>query len=46
MTDRDGRLTVAVSYDAADSFAFAVSGVAPMPPEQIRRRASVQLGGY
>ncbi len=46
VTDRDGRLTVAVSYDAADSFAFAVSGVAPMPPERIRRRASVQLGGY
>lgn len=44
--DRDGRLTVAVSYDAAQSFAFAVRGVTPMPSDQIRRRASVQLGGY
>jgi Flp pilus assembly protein TadG len=44
--DRDGRLTVAVSYDAADSFAFAVRGVTPMPSDQIRRQASVQLGGY
>jgi Flp pilus assembly protein TadG len=44
--DRDGRLTVAVSYDAADSFAFAVRGVTPMPSDQIRRRASVQMGGY
>ena len=44
--DRDGRLTVAVSYDAANSFAFAVRGVTPMPSDQIRRQASVQLGGY
>ena len=44
--DHDGRLTVAVSYDAADSFAFAVRGVTPMPSEQIRRQASVQMGGY
>ena len=44
--DRDGRLTVAVSYDAAQSFAFAVRGVTPMPSDQIRRQASVQLGGY
>jgi Flp pilus assembly protein TadG len=44
--DRDGRLTVAVSYDAADSFAFAVRGLTPMPSDQIRRQASVQLGGY
>jgi Flp pilus assembly protein TadG len=44
--DRDGRLTVAVSYDAADSFAFAVCGVTPMPSDRIRRTASVQLGGY
>jgi Flp pilus assembly protein TadG len=44
--DRDGRLTVAVTYDATQSFAFAVRGVTPMPSDQIRRRASVQLGGY
>ena len=44
--DRDGRLTVTVSYDAAQSFAFAVRGVTPLPSDQIRRRASVQLGGY
>jgi Flp pilus assembly protein TadG len=44
--DRDGRLTVAVSYDAAQSFAFAVRGVTPMPSDQIRRQASVQMGGY
>ncbi len=46
VVERDGRLTVAVSYDAAQSFAYAVRGVTPMPPEQIRRKASVQLGGY
>jgi Flp pilus assembly protein TadG len=44
--DRDGRLTVRVSYNAADSFAFAVKGLAPMPSDQINRQASVQLGGY
>jgi len=44
--DSGGRLTVAVSYDAAQSFAFAARGVTPMPSDQIRRRASVQLGGY
>lgn len=44
--DQDGRLTVAVSYDAAQSFAFAVRGLTPMPSDQIRRQASVQLGGY
>lgn len=44
--DHDGRLTVAVSYDAAQSFAFAVRGLTPMPSDQIRRQASVQLGGY
>jgi Flp pilus assembly protein TadG len=46
VTDSGGRLTVAVSYDATQSFAFAVRGVTPMPSNQIRRRASVQLGGY
>lgn len=44
--DADGRLTVRVSYDAAQSFAFAVRGLAPMPSDQIRRQASIQLGGY
>lgn len=44
--DQDGRMTVRVSYDAAESFAFAVRGVTPMPPDQIQRQASVQLGGY
>ena len=44
--DRDGRLTVRVSYNAADSFAFAAKGLAPMPSDQINRQASVQLGGY
>lgn len=44
--DRDGRMTVKVSYDAASSFAFAVRGLAPMPSDQIQRQASVQLGGY
>jgi Flp pilus assembly protein TadG len=44
--DKGGRLTVAVSYDAAQSFAFVARGVTPMPSDQIRRRASVQLGGY
>jgi Flp pilus assembly protein TadG len=44
--DADGRLTVRVSYDAAQSFAFAARGLAPMPSDQIRRQASVQLGGY
>ena len=44
--DKDGRLTVRVSYDAADSFAFAVRGVAPMPSDQIQRQASIQMGGY
>ncbi len=46
VVERDGRLTVAVSYDATQSFAYAVKGVTPMPSEQIRRKASVQLGGY
>ena len=44
--DHDGRMTVRVSYNAADSFAFAVRGLAPMPSDQIIRQASVQLGGY
>lgn len=44
--DKDGRLTVRVSYDAADSFAFAARGVAPMPSDQIARQASIQMGGY
>ena len=44
--DGNGRLTVRVSYDAADSFAFAAHGVAPMPSDQIKRQASIQLGGY
>ena len=44
--DANGRLTVRVSYDAAQSFAFAVRGLAPMPSDQIQRQASVQLGGY
>lgn len=44
--DQNGRMTVRVSYDAANSFAFAVRGLAPMPSDQIRRQASVQLGGY
>lgn len=46
VVDRNGRMTVMVSYNAADSFAFAVRGLAPMPSDQIRRQASVQLGGY
>jgi len=46
VTDRDGRLTVRVSYDASDSFAFVARGLAPMPSDQIGRQASVQLGGY
>lgn len=46
VVDHDGRLTVKVSYNAADSFAFAMRGVAPMPSDQIQRQASVQLGGY
>ncbi|WP_165185043.1 TadE/TadG family type IV pilus assembly protein [Caulobacter soli] len=46
VAERDGRLTVAVTYDAAQSFAYAVRGITPMPPEQIRRKAAVQLGGY
>jgi Flp pilus assembly protein TadG len=46
VVDRGGRLTVQVSYNAADSFAFAVRGLAPMPSDQIQRQASVQLGGY
>jgi Flp pilus assembly protein TadG len=44
--DANGRLTVRVSYDAAQSFAFVARGLAPMPSDQIRRQASVQLGGY
>jgi Flp pilus assembly protein TadG len=44
--DQNGRLTVQVTYNAADSFAFAVRGLAPMPSDQIRRQASIQLGGY
>jgi Flp pilus assembly protein TadG len=44
--DRDGRLTVKVSYNAADSFAYVARGVAPMPSDQIQRQASIQLGGY
>lgn len=46
VTDRDGRLTVKVSYNAADSFAYVARGVAPMPSDQIQRQASIQLGGY
>jgi len=46
VVDANGRLTVKVSYNAADSFAFAVRGLAPMPSDQIQRQASVQLGGY
>ena len=44
--DANGRLTVRVSYDAAQSFAFVARGLAPMPSDQISRQASVQLGGY
>lgn len=44
--DQNGRLTVKVSYDASGSFAYMARGLAPMPSDQIRRQASVQLGGY
>lgn len=46
VVDANGRMTVKVSYNASDSFAFAVRGLAPMPSDQITRTASVQLGGY
>jgi Flp pilus assembly protein TadG len=46
VVDQNGRMTVRVSYDAADSFAFVARGLAPMPSDQIQRQASVQLGGY
>jgi Flp pilus assembly protein TadG len=44
--ESSGRMTVRVSYDAANSFAFVARGLAPMPSDQIQRQASVQLGGY
>ena len=46
VVDGNGRLTVKVSYNAANSFAFVARGLAPMPSDQIQREASVQLGGY
>jgi Flp pilus assembly protein TadG len=46
VVDRDGRLTVKVTYNAAGSFAYVARGLAPMPSDQIQRQASVQLGGY
>jgi Flp pilus assembly protein TadG len=46
VVDANGRMTVKVAYNASDSFAFAVKGLAPMPSDQIIRTASVQLGGY
>lgn len=44
--DANGRMTVRVSYDAAQSFAFVARGLGPMPSDQISRQASIQLGGY
>jgi Flp pilus assembly protein TadG len=44
--ESSGRMTVRVTYNAANSFAFAARGLAPMPSDQIQRQASVQLGGY
>jgi Flp pilus assembly protein TadG len=46
VVDQNGRFTVKVSYNAANSFAFAAKGLAPMPSEIINRQASIQLGGY
>ena len=40
------RMTVAVSYDAADSVFFSLRHLVPMPPPLIERRASVRHGGY
>jgi Flp pilus assembly protein TadG len=46
VVERDGRMTVKVTYNAAGSFAYVARGLAPMPSDQILRQASVQLGGY
>lgn len=40
------RMTVSVTYDATDSFFFALHQIVPMPSPQIQRQASVRHGGY
>ena len=35
-----------LTYDASDLVIFALRGIVPMPPTQIRRQAVVRRGGY
>jgi Flp pilus assembly protein TadG len=46
VTDLADRMTVTVTYDATDSFFFALRHIVPMPSPRISRRASVRHGGY
>lgn len=47
MSPKDPNLfEIDLSYDASDNVIFALSGLVPMPPKQIRRQAIVRRGGY
>ncbi len=44
--DQNSTLTVQIAYDASTSPFWALNGIVPMPPSNIVRSASVQLGGF
>ena len=44
--DQSQVMTVNIAYDASGSPLWALSGVIPMPPPDIVRSASVQVGGF
>lgn len=46
VTDLADRMTVTVTYDATNSFFFALRHIVPMPSPRISRQASVRHGGY
>ncbi|ATQ43410.1 TadE/TadG family type IV pilus assembly protein [Caulobacter mirabilis] len=46
VTNASDRVTVAISYNAADTPFWSMKGLVPMPSSTISRSATVRLGGY
>lgn len=46
VTSDANQMQVAVSYDAANSPFWALSGLLPLPGSTIERQAAIRLGGY